>query len=337
MASKRKADSETFSDGALKRTRSVKATPPPRASLLGLPPELRNRIYHYVFSDNLIHITTRPCKPYDKGAFRSNVRQSSWGPLSRSWKKWTHTICQVPGDWEQSYRSSKDADGSVPRDYFERHDTCSWIQDDFQDRAYNFPCEHSVQMGYRHHGCLEQLKHAESMQSLYGRAEEGGLERFHASSKLHLEVLLVCRQIYQEAALLPYSTNIFNFDYPTTLQDFLGQGLVDTRQIGAVQMLQTGSWLTEDICAAKEALYGLKYLQYSGEQGIWGKYYADKQLEQSIGARIEKVEVILSPSGDLWRDAKLRRQLAEEAERYLMGHECKELPSAETMLPRDRG
>jgi len=271
MASKRAHnDGELVcSSKRLKDQQTLVTAKPPQASFLGLPVELRLRIYEYVLGNRLLHITTRPCKPYDKGAFRSNALLPSWGPISRAWKKWTHTVCQVPEDWERSYRMSKQTNPvpyepngeAIPSDYFTRHDLCNWIQDDFQDRKYNYPCSHRKELGHRPHFCIEQEEHSARMTNTYG-LPESGLEKCHEASRLRLDILAVCRQTYQEAVLLPYQMNIFNFDYPSTMQDFIAQAL-NPQQTAAIQSLHTGPWPMDDLATATTSLPGLRYLQYS--------------------------------------------------------------------------
>lgn len=58
----------------------------------------------------------------------------------------------------------------------------------------------------------------------------------HAETKLDLRLLLVCRQIYKDAALLPYTGNTFSFQVPMDMNIFLDEFL-KSHQREAIQRI----------------------------------------------------------------------------------------------------
>ena len=64
----------------------------------------------------------------------------------------------------------------------------------------------------------------------------------HRDSRLDLSLLRVCRQIHEEAALIPYAFNTFAFDEGLDLDLFVSRSLL-APQRKAIQSLQINGWL----------------------------------------------------------------------------------------------
>lgn len=351
--SKRKA--KTPKRFKLNRVETQCPATPSQASLLGLPPELRHRIYQYIWPNDLIHVATRPCKPYDKGAWRPNFTQPTWAPQSR-FVRWTHTVCQVPNDWQIVYEASKKpfavsetkssrakyhplpewckSEDAVMNRHF-RHDQCNWIQESFMEQRYISHCAHTWHKGHDPNECEAQREYHESMKKQYGPASEG-LERLYDTSKLSLRVLLTCKQLYHEAALLPYALNTFHFDYPSTLQGFVTTTLNDG-QVSSLRTLQIDGWPWVDVQASIDLLPRLRTLHYACEfsTGYCGrKKIFDAVLAQvrddaksGKGKKLERVEVIAGcdqgPAEAGNGKEEMREQAAELEKLLMMEMTCK--------------
>ena len=83
--------------------------------------------------------------------------------------------------------------------------------------------------------------------------------------KLDLRLLVACKQIYQEAKLIPYSTNIFSFSKPFTFDRFLSTRLPG--QLGAISGLQ----------------FTLVLVSMEGQK--WNKGFTNRNVKSLTGLR----------------------------------------------------
>lgn len=322
---------------------STKSQPvPPQASLLGLPAELRNRIYEHIWPGDLIHVATRPCKPYDKGAWRTDFNQSSWAPQSR-FVRWTHTICQVPDDWQRAYARSRRPDSNASKqqdsliqphsecvqDSHSRHSECHRIQESFVEQQYVSKCAHKWHPVHDPKYCDQQHKYVSEMTAKYGEASTTGLEALHSTSKLHLNILLTCRQLYNEAALLPYALSTWQFDYPSTIESFSCRMACES-QIAAIKNLRVDGWPWSDTKTAMSTFTQLQRLEYSCSysSGYCGRMKIAKDMLENLRHAdaatrpgLKEAEVIFGtdaiPKAPGTESRSVRREQAEEAERWL--------------------
>ncbi|KAK4899814.1 ATP synthase mitochondrial F1 complex assembly factor 2 [Elasticomyces elasticus] len=133
--------------------------------LLKLPPEIRNRIWGFLFGGKTVHIEAK------------YVQVTGGGRTSHLRSGVLHTVCQVPNDDEETarqitYHNGLDGTTQCFRTYGTRHRDC------------------------------------------HRRGDAKG-------ATLPLAVLRTCRQMHQEAALLPFQLNEFSFSWIVNLAPFL--------------------------------------------------------------------------------------------------------------------
>ena len=264
-----------------------------RRHLLSLPPEIRNRIYENVFGNRTAHIDVRSTVwPREWINLYSPLRQQ----LASDFKV-SHVVCISPVSFEEAYAFSKDLD-AAPRQ---------------SERSYS-PC---------HFGCLMKLcgsspRHIGSMQwgpdQIAWASSLPSLENVQMS----LALLRTCRQIYREAALIPYATSVFVFRSPDMLESFVES--LPVRQREAIRCLQVEDMPRKPREEIIRALKGLKRVQLC--LGIRAETKRPDPRNVS-GFRAESVKVVLN--GDIEyeidrerREAKTRRrQWAAEIEERL--------------------
>lgn len=123
--------------------------------------------------------------------------------------------------------------------------------------GYHFSyCDHHLE-----HGCELQDRHRSSS------------KRF-TSARLYIGLLQTCRQIYHEAALLPFSLNTFSFGYPNSLQGLL-YSLSDAqrRAIRSISIVRPSAWRQNRCLNVLSKLEGLKEItiyghHYQGRDGV---------------------------------------------------------------------
>lgn len=69
------------------------------------------------------------------------------------------------------------------------------------------------------------------------------IKRRHRHSKLELALLLTCKQIYEEAGLMPYELNTFSFVSGDDM-DFYFSGKLQSHQREVVRSVQIAGWLS---------------------------------------------------------------------------------------------
>ncbi|KAK4612479.1 hypothetical protein CLAFUR0_12677 [Fulvia fulva] len=181
--------------------------------LFGLPAELRNRIYDYLFGAGTIHVRLRHCSASSRHLLREEWEAPEKGELAvdiaTKWKdvtqysKLSYAVCNHPDQWDRAYKLSRTAEEDRPDSR------------DAGDRAR----EH---YSYAHSDCTSMVEYlaAVDTNSLQVRSEPEELtsERL-AQSAVHLNILQTCRQIYREAWRLPFDS--YTFDIPFIwLNDF---------------------------------------------------------------------------------------------------------------------
>lgn len=144
----------------------------------------------------------------------------------------------------------------------------------------------------------------------------------HADTKLDLSLLLVCRQIYKDAALLPYSGNTFGFMVPLDLNVFLEE-VLQSHQRNAIQRIQaffgamSKPTLPGRIPSGLQRLYCyIRIIDFNLESE---EFREPAELETWVG-EFENVEVIVGDGGikPISKDKLLlRRRWAEHFEQLL--------------------
>lgn len=172
-----------------------------------------------------------------------------------------------------------------------------------------------------------KCKHFTQMVKEFGVPAGGGLRKLHPESNLDLSVLLVCRQIYCEASLFPYSSTTFTFSDLDVVRKFASH--LTPEQVAAISNIQLSYWTVGMVQEAKKTLTGLKTISLDHSHTHSPEKAKDRQayLGYSLmcGAGLATVaKVIWSRSRvdkegwngqDLEREA--RRQDAEAVERAM--------------------
>ena len=180
--------------------------------LFRLPSELRLQIYGLVFGSGVIHIRTRECK-----------RHSRPRPHFGFYKTYSYAVCQLLDTWvseyEESCKQGESPDPATPKKtYRSTHARCTQHLPDFTAQGYTelpFPCRliphdgHRRRVGHRIN-CDICEKHKIDLAEKFGPPPEG-LKRRHADSGMDLNLLLTCRQVYHEAAKIPFENFVFDF------------------------------------------------------------------------------------------------------------------------------
>ena len=168
-----------------------------------------------------IHIATRDCPSNVKRAwsYRDYYRYKGWS--RDKYLKFTHVTCCKPNIEEKAYRSTKRKTAvtkPLPTTYVERHRNC---------------LSNVKRLGKRRRQDDKLQMHGPSLPACRNRGEV---------ARLDLSLLLVCRQIHREAALLPYECNTFAFCNGLDLNLFISKSLLATQR-KAIRRLQLNGWL----------------------------------------------------------------------------------------------
>lgn len=366
------------------------AHPQEASLLLSLPPELRNRIYEFVFGAGTIHIEARTCTasqpwlPYWSGAKRVTDSEASGGwymRMKKHYSKSTYAICKNH-DWESKYELSKQSavlpaecyheSQNLPdpprrdgRDqavnvehkaelligrYAARHEECQDAIAAFNVQEYNVVCPDKLTHPRIRDYCQKCRKLRRKLTKAYGSPTKGGLSKLHADSKLDLSILLVCRRIYEEAALLPYA--LYTFDVPGAqgAQQFADRVLT-RRQAQAVERVHMDDSINgaEDLTLLVRSFPCLKKLELSPETFLLADGEQKQWAEFPKLSRLQSVEIVWSHDASRYHVEKRdrRRERSRLMERFLLSGSfkaglehltaCRDAIDAERMQFNDDG
>lgn len=235
-----------------------------QSSFLRLPKEIRLIIYEHLFPRRVVHITGR----VDHNATFRRLE----GVNRAAYIKVCHTLCFNPTAEDEAYQLSQLLDVTVEkrqasheradlqlRSYHHRHKQCLDLLSDFEDNSflYSVPgllkCDESCR-AFRNRP--QKCQHFAGLVKEYGMPSTGGLRKFHPETRLDLSLLLVCRQVYLEASLLPYTTNTFTFSDLDVIRSFTSY--LSPEQIAAINNVELSYWTVGMVQEAKRTLTGLK-------------------------------------------------------------------------------
>lgn len=259
--------------------------------LLALPPEIRDRVYKYILSNKLIHISIIPCLPDDVGAWSPHYfHNSSTDVPWCMYMKLSHTICY--------------ADPGIDDMLYERSLRCENLLAYKPDGTWAQPRTDVYDM--RHNRCEQFSMHMNERRSCE-RWKATSNDPLPQNATLDLSILKTCRQIYKEAALTPLASNTFSFDSAAVLEFFLSTSLLG-RQRAVIRRLHyhhrfqglCTNGVRQHLQASSVALLtGLErlyvFLVPSGNTSeLYGIAY-DQAVPKFIPLRIKDVRVIVSP------------------------------------------
>jgi hypothetical protein len=264
--------------------------PQPASLLFSLPSELRLKIYEYVFGSGAIHIRTRRCKP--------TARPS---PRFGFYSTYTYVVCPIRNSWEQSYALSKQ---SSPPDWMSKrenyrmtHSECMRPLREFSAQEYVEEAEGCrIYRGWRADSqahfeeCQACQQYRKEQNETFGPAATGGLEKRHANSGVHLNILLVCRATYREAFEIPYANYCFDFEISDL--EHWARKILYPHQARAIKSAHfnapsTGPFVERPEVLEKvfEVLPGLKQLRLSvpviADQKAWDAISPPRELESA--------------------------------------------------------
>ncbi|GIZ42934.1 hypothetical protein CKM354_000618100 [Cercospora kikuchii] len=213
---------------------TAQAHPQTVSALFRLPSELRLHIYGLVFGCGVIHIRTRDCK-----------RHCRPRPHFGFYRTYSYAVCQLLDTWaseyEESCKQGESPDPATPKKtYGSTHKRCTQHLPDFTTHEYTelpLSCRliprdaHRRRVGHRP-DCDICEKHRIDLAETYGQPPEG-LKRRHADSELDLNVLLTCRQVYHEAAKIPFENFVFDFN-PSEVEHWASK-ILYTHQASAIK------------------------------------------------------------------------------------------------------
>lgn len=197
-----------------------------------LPGESRDSIYEEVLGNSTIHIGTRYCPSYDKGAFNcTKLERLPEEEDTYADQKLSHAVCLCKESEHEVYNRLRSCS---------LEDGCHWLS----VTSYE---------GDRHKPCLDVMKNFENTweprntlpakeRARQYAARQDQAVQLHKQTALDLGLLRVCRQIYDEAALITYASNTFAFTCGFALDLFISETLL-TPQREAIQSLQFGNGL----------------------------------------------------------------------------------------------
>lgn len=292
-------------------------------------------IYEHLFPSRVVHIVGR----VDRNASFRRLE----GVNRAAYIKVCHTLCFNPSAEDEAYELSQLPDVAVEerqasheradlqlRSYYHRHKRCLNLLSDFEDDSYIYSVPGLLKCNddcRTFRGRAQKCQHYAKLVEEFGLPSTGGLRKFHPGTNLDLSLLLVCRQVYLEASLLPYSSNTFTFgdlDVMSTFTSYLSP-----KQIAAIRSIQLSYWTVGMVNEAKKTLTGLKHVSldhshtHSPEKATDRQAYMGYSLSCSPGL-VATAKVIWSRSRhdkegwdgyDVEREA--RRRDAEAVERAM--------------------
>lgn len=280
-----------------------------------LPAELRLQIFEHVLSNKLIHVGLRIVKPNEGGTVYTST---SCGFVDRL--KPMYAVCKSFGvHWDEAYSQSKDPPDVLDRSYMAEHMACRATMNDLRWQEYMMKPPFNCLCTLR--PCFHFFAQRSSMIEQYGEPP-AGVHKLHADTKLDLNLLLVCRQIYKEAALLPYSGNTFAFAVSLDMNVFLDR-VLQPKQRDAIHRIEaffrafSMPTLPGRIPVGLQSLHC--YICMVDYQVEPHDFKQPEELETWIG-EFENVEVIVGEGGGnpITKDKLLRRrQWAEGLEQML--------------------
>lgn len=265
-----------------------------KSPFLRLPKEIRLIIYDLLFPPKVIHISGR----VDHDAVFRRLE----GVNRAKYIKVCHTLCFDPKAEDEAHTLSRLPDVTLEerqechdradrqlRSYYNRHKRCLDLLSDFEDNSFlysvpNLKCDDDCRT-FRSRG--RRCQHYAKLVKEFGEPSKGGLRKIHPETDLDLSFLLVCRQVYCEASLLPYSSNTFTFSDLDVVRKF-AEGL-SREQVAAVSSIQLSYWTVGMVQEAKKTLTGLKTISldhshtHSPEKATDRKAYLGYSLSCSAG------------------------------------------------------
>ncbi|USW49264.1 hypothetical protein Slin15195_G025830 [Septoria linicola] len=193
---------------------------------LELPPEVRNRIYEYAIGGHNLHVfvwnrLTRerspkwPVKNYVKQVLNRNI-YTGQETSSREYFWVQYVLCQCPASDDGAYKLTHETPDESKYGRLFMPNT--------KDHANPTPLEFKS-YAQRHRACLDVdvLKY-----------DTVGYRKRVTTPKLAMALLRTCKQIYNEAALVPYYNNTFSFARGADLEVFV-TCVLSERQRAALQ------------------------------------------------------------------------------------------------------
>lgn len=293
-----------------------------------LPPELRIRIYEFALGCNTIHIDEDHAPSSDASIWTDNFRPPQ--------RRIVATICSCPYDVEESaYELSKS--NNVPQElladannmdddlvqqsplYFGgchgRHKICFQIQDSFARGIYadDFATIYRHQCEAATPRCATEgtCQHYQEVVATYGQPNASGLERLYPGARLSLSLLLVCRQIYEEAKMVPFYANVFCFlDSGKAIRTFPKRCLKDKQiaKIRAIRLLDVEK-PTRAIKKVASIYTGLRYVDVQ-TSGVEFEVPEDEDLRTFADVRV----IVGSDEDHFEMERAERRELAARLE-----------------------
>ncbi|KAF7191420.1 hypothetical protein HII31_07443 [Pseudocercospora fuligena] len=191
---------------------------------LELPAEVRNRIYEHALGGHNLHMFSwnmsqkeRDRDPWwQTGTFFKPLMQYDWRQHrevlvhEQHWLQ--YALCQCPDSDEETYHMSTDIPG----------------EKDGQTKLEMKPVQFALQAyADRHRNCFE-------LDILKFRTV--GMRKLRTTPRLAMGLLRTCKQVYDEAALVPYYDNTFTFARGADL-DFFVNFVLSEKQCAALQSI----------------------------------------------------------------------------------------------------
>lgn len=206
--------------------------------LTRLPTEIRIRIYEHLIGNRIIHIASSPLSYTGARVTYTVCTADQHGEdeayaLSKTWTAVSSEPDPLP-DWEEVHYSSDN--GTWLKEYAARHVRCLRLLKSFRYQYYDaslykanesYPTEHDIPEGTlplyqqrciqsvcpplteRHYG-RRPCPHQADLSLRFGHPSANSFRQLHWDSFLHLSNLLrTCRQIYDEAKQVPFTSNTF--------------------------------------------------------------------------------------------------------------------------------
>ncbi|PPJ53975.1 hypothetical protein CBER1_05850 [Cercospora berteroae] len=271
---------------------TAQAHPQTDCALFRLPAELRVQIYGLVFGSGVIHIRTRECK-----------RHSRPRPHFGFYRTYSYAFCQLPDSWVSEYEESRQQGESSGPDaskktYRNTHSLCMHHLPDFTvQKCTELPLScrfiardpYRRRIGHRNNCDLCETHHIELAET-FG-LPPGGLKQLHANSRVDLNLLLTCRQIYHEAAKLPFENFVFEFN-PSEVRHWASK-ILYTHQASAIKSVHFECYVRppylqdlDDIDCISSVLKGVTQLRISmGNPGFKSDDTSDSDASSPLSER----------------------------------------------------
>lgn len=216
------------------------------------------------------------------------------------------------------------------------HGVCRCIHEDFHQGKYTcIRCNFDETGVYAYHERSKRTLQnhgdcdSKALRERYGPPPIGQ-RILQKGSQLRLGLLSTCRQIYEEAALIPCATNIFTLGRELATVPKFSLAVLSSKQAAAITTLQVDDFHLKDPCDATKSLPSLNHLRYIGsdcecsgfdcslELVLW-----DDSKNLRSDAKLETVEVILEDGEHRKTEGhKSIREAAARMEEFLLKFFC---------------